>query len=327
MTDGGPAKFPLPMKFEIPWMKQASRKARLLVGVSGGADSVALLHLLAEEGFRNVIVCHLNHGLRGRHSSGDASFTGRLAAELGFKSEMGRVDLRQRMQRDGESMETAARKARHEFFAESARKHRCNKVLLAHHADDQAETVLWNLLRGSHGLKGMLETHELTVAGRKLMLIRPLLALRHFDLVAWLRERGLTWREDASNAEPVAVRNRLRMEAFPLLADISGRDPVMAFVRAVLDAREHQEMEREWLAGLNLLDPQQRLHLPALRKLPAALRRVAIRDFLIKNGIPSIDRALLDRALELTNADGVPSVNLPGGLRLRRSGGRIWIGS
>jgi tRNA(Ile)-lysidine synthase len=114
------------------------------------------------------------------------------------------------MKECGESMETAARHARHEFFAECAKQHRCNKVLLAHHADDQAETVLWNLLRGSYGLKGMRDEQEITVAGRKLRLIRPLLGLRHAALVAWLEERDLSWREDASNQQPVALRNRLR---------------------------------------------------------------------------------------------------------------------
>ena len=313
------------MMLEIPWLKDASRNGRLLVAVSGGADSVALLHLLAEAGFRNLIVCHLDHRLRGRASTEDARFVERLATRLGFKAEIGRVDVRKRMKECGESMETTARHARHEFFAECAKQHRCNKVLLAHHADDQAETVLWNLLRGSHGMKGMRDEQEIAVAGRKLRLIRPLLGLRHAALVAWLEERGLPWREDASNQQPVALRNRLRAEVFPLLAEISGRDAVMAFVRAADDAREREEMERGLLADARLLDPQGRLHLPALRKLPHVLQRSAIRDYLVNAGIPSIDRALLDRALELIKPTTAPSINLPGGNRLRRSGGRLWI--
>jgi tRNA(Ile)-lysidine synthase len=311
--------------FEIPWLKDASRKVRLLVAVSGGADSVALLHLLAEAGCRNLIVCHLDHRLRGRASTGDARFVERLAARLGFKAEIGRVDVRKRMKECGESMETAARHARHEFFAECAKQHRCNKVLLAHHADDQAETVLWNLLRGSHGLKGMRDEQEIVVEGRKLQMIRPLLGLRHAALVAWLEERGLPWREDASNQQPVALRNRLRSEVFPLLAELTGRDAVMPFVRAAEDSRERDEMERGLLAAARLLDPQGRLHLPALRKLPQVLQRSAIRDYLLNAGISSIDRALLDRALEMLEPKGAPSVNLPGGSRLRRSGGRLWI--
>jgi tRNA(Ile)-lysidine synthase len=313
------------VKLDIPWLKEAPRHARLLVGVSGGADSVALLHLLAEAGFGKLIVCHLDHHLRGRASTGDAHFVKRLAAKLGFLSEIGREEVGQRMKERAESLETAARNARHEFFASCARQHRCNKVLLAHHADDQAETVLWNLLRGSHGLKGMRDEQVLSVDGRKLKLIRPLLGLRHAELVAWLEERGLRWREDASNHLPVALRNRLRAEVFPLLREVTGRDAVMAFVRAAQDCRERDEMERLLLDEARLLDPQGRLHLPALRKLPQVLQRAAIRDFLMKAGIPSIDRALLDRALELTDPTASPALNLQGGGQLRRSGGRLKI--
>src|SRR6478609_3462356 len=164
---------------KIPWFASASKTKRWLVGVSGGADSVALLHLLAAEGFRKAVVCHLDHGLRGRASAEDAKFVKRLAEKLGLHCEVGRADVRGRMLARGESLETAARNARHDFFAACARNHRCPRVLLAHHADDQAETVLWNLLRGSHGLKGMRDTQLLvTEAGVKLELIRPLLGIR-----------------------------------------------------------------------------------------------------------------------------------------------------
>src|SRR5690606_11858726 len=165
---------------------------RWLVGVSGGADSVALLHLLVESGFRNLVVCHLDHRLRGRASAGDALFVRRLAEKLGLPCESGRADVARRMEECGGSLETVARHARHEFFAECARRHRCRRVILAHHADDQAETVMWNLLRGSHGLKGMEETRELiTGSGDVLEIHRPLLAVRREALVAWLEARRL----------------------------------------------------------------------------------------------------------------------------------------
>lgn len=309
----------------IPWLAKASRGGRWLVGVSGGADSVALLHLLVAGGFRNLVVCHLDHRLRGRASTEDARFVRRLAEKLGLKCEIGRVDVRQRMKERGESMETAARTARHEFLAECAAKHHCRKVLLAHHADDQAETVLWNLLRGSHGLKGMRAEQEITVAGTGLHLVRPLLGVRHAALVAWLESQHHPWREDASNQEPVAVRNRLRNEIFPLLAEISGRDAVAAFVRGAADAAEREDLENEALERANVLDPQGRLHLPALRKLPPDIQRAALRRFLLDHGIPSIDRALLQRAIGLLDTANPAVVNLPGGGKLRRRAGRLWI--
>jgi len=295
------------------------------VGVSGGADSVALLHLLHRAGFRNLVVCHLDHQLRGRASAADARFVERLAANLGLTCESARRDVRAMMKETGESLETAARRARHEFFAACARKHRCRRVLLAHHADDQAETVMWNLLRGSHGLKGMRAKQEITVEGFKLELIRPLLETRRADLVAWLRANRLMWREDASNLEAIAVRNRLRNEAMPLLADISGRDPVEALVRGARDTYEREEMENELLQQAVVLDPQGRLHLGALRGLPKLLCRRAIADYLTKHGVPDIDRALLGRAMALLDTAAAPAVNLPGGRQLRRRAGRLLV--
>jgi len=312
-------------ELHIPWIEGESRAKRWLVGVSGGADSVALLHLLAESGFRNLVVCHLDHRLRGGASTGDARFVQRLADQLGLKCEIGRVDMRVRMMQSGESMETAARKARHEFFVECARKHRCRRVLLAHHADDQAETVLWNLLRGSRGLKGMREEQMMRVNRMELSLVRPLLGLRHAGLVAWLESRGHRWREDASNHEPVAVRNRLRGEVFPLLDAIAQRDSVAAFVRGAADEALREDAENTVVESADVIDPQGRIHLPALRKLPPAMQNIALRNYLVDQQVPSIDRALIERAIGLLDPTAAASVNLPGGGRLRRRAGRLWV--
>lgn len=311
---------------KIPWFASASRKKRWLIGVSGGADSVALLHLMITEGFSKLVVCHLDHGLRARASTEDAKFVRRLARKLGCGCEVARADVRGRMAATGESMETAARNARHDFFSGCARKWRCPRVLLAHHLDDQAETVLWNLLRGSHGLKGMLAGKKLTTAsGFKLEIFRPLLAVRHSELLGWLKFNDYRWREDASNAEPIAVRNRLRNEAFPLLAEIAGRDAVNAFARGATLTEEMEALESWALERANVLDSQGRLHLPVLRALPVCLQRYALRTFLHDHGIGSLDRELIERGLSLLNVKNPAVVNLPGGGKLRRREGRIWI--
>jgi tRNA(Ile)-lysidine synthase len=312
------------MPLRIPWLERTPRGACWLVGVSGGADSVALFHLLLENGFRNLVICHLDHRLRGRASTADALFVKRLAAKHRLPYESARADVKKRMREHGESMETAARHARHAFFASCASKHRCSKILLAHHADDQAETVLWNLLRGSYGFKGMREEQEMTVDGVRLSIVRPLLGVRRSELVGWLQSCSLRWREDASNHEPVAVRNRLRHEALPLLAEISGRDPVLALVRGAEDSMAIEDLENELLQAANVRDPQGRLHLPALRKLPPTLQRAALRRFLMDHAVPDTTRALLDRAMGLLETAHPAVINLPGGGRLRRSAGRIW---
>ncbi|MGD9419031.1 MAG: tRNA lysidine(34) synthetase TilS [Verrucomicrobiota bacterium JB025] len=316
----------MPIEQRVAWLGSAPGNARWLVGVSGGADSVALLHLLAGAGFRKLVVCHLNHGLRGRASVEDAKFVKRLAASLGVECELGRADVGARMKRRGESLETAARNERMEFFGGCARKWRCRRVLLAHHMDDQAETVLWNLLRGSRGLKGMREVSGMELEdGMELELVRPLLGIRHAELVAWLEARKLRWREDASNGEPVGVRNRLRNEVLPLLDEVSGRDAVAAFCRGAADAAELEAFECEVLEGVRMLDPQGRIHLPTFRGLPVVLQRRAMRSFLMDHRVADVDRCLLEHAVGLADVERAAVVNLPGGRRLRRTGGRIWI--
>ena len=311
---------------KIPWFTTASRRKRWLVGVSGGADSVALLHLLVEAGFRNLVVCHLDHTLRGRASTEDARFVVKLADSLGLAHETARADVTARMKQTGESMETAARNLRHGFFGHCSQKHRCPRVILAHHADDQAETVLWNLLRGSHGLRGMkAEQRLVTESGSRLDLIRPLLGIRRDELIEWLTSHGHRWREDASNALPIAVRNRLRNEALPLLAEISGRDAALAFVRGAADVADVEALESWALGQIKILDPQGRLHLGALLALPRALQRIALRKFLVDHQIHSPDRALIERAMSLLDVDNPAAINLPGGARFRRREARLWI--
>lgn len=311
----------------IPVFQHASRRSRWLVGVSGGADSVALLHLLVEYGFRRLVVCHLNHCLRGSASVADARFVERLAKSLSFPSEISSVDVKSRMRKSGESLETAARYARHDFFAECAKKYRCRRIVLAHHADDQAETVLWNMLRGSYGAKGMLAIQQMhTGSGAILEIHRPLLTIRREELTRWLKGRNLKWREDVSNSKPIAVRNRIRNEVIPLLTEISHRDPVSAFVRLLDDWRNQEEISKWAIERSSVIDPQGRLHLPEWRKLPSALQLAVMAEFLKSRAI-NPERMLLARAIEMTDVQKPATLNLTGGGRLRRSAQRLWVES
>jgi tRNA(Ile)-lysidine synthase len=313
-------------KLRVPWLDGASPTRRWLVGVSGGADSVALLRLLVARGFRRLVVCHLNHGLRGREAAGDARFVRKLAAELNLPMEAASVRVRELARHQKESLETAARRARHEFFVHCARKFRCHRLILAHHADDQAETVLWNLLRGSHGAKGMKTVQIIAVPGAgKLEIHRPLLHLWRRELRAWLETNRWTWREDATNKQPMTVRNRLRHQALPLLADIAGREVSPALVRAAIAAEDFAEIEAWALGQAQVRDPQGRLHLGALRLLPPALQRAAIALFLHDAGVCGVDRDLLERALILLEPTGPARLNLPGNLWLGRREGRLTV--
>lgn len=308
-----------------PWIATASRKKRWLLGVSGGLDSMALLHILNESGFSNLVVCHLNHQLRGKSSDGDERFVRRVSEKMGYLVETKRVDLKVVAGETRESLETSGRNVRHEFFSECARKHRCKHLLLAHHADDQAETVLWNLMRGSAMCRGMQDVKEIKMGKRLIQVERPLLETRKSELANWMREKKFSWREDASNSVNDVVRNRLRNEALPLLSEIAKRDVAPRFSRAAMATDSWMEM-MDWAAEKAAVrDPQGRLHLGVLKNLPEFLKQYVLVDLLKSLEIGNLSTALLERCAEILDPDGPPSVNLPGGGRLRRRQGRIFV--
>jgi tRNA(Ile)-lysidine synthase len=300
-------------------------RKKFLVGVSGGADSVALLHLLRDAGCGKLVVCHLNHQLRGRESDKDENFVRKLSARLSLPFIANRVDVAAFARSEGLSIETAARNARHRFFSACAKSERCPRIILAHHAEDQAETLLWNLLRGSHGLKGMRAEQELMIDGRSIVLYRPLLEIRRELLRGYLHEHSITWREDASNIEPFAVRNRLRHEALPLLADIARRD-VVPILNRQIDAQVDLDELHDWIvATCRAFDPQGRIHVAALRKFPPAVQALVFRRYLVGQGVQEISREFLQRCLVLLVDVKFFAVNLPGDLQLRRRAGRIFL--
>lgn len=299
---------------------------RYLVGVSGGVDSVVLLRTLVRVGFRDVVVCHLNHGLRGRAGDGDAAFVRELAGELKLRFDGGACDVAALARERGQSLETAGRAARHEFFAAAAVRNQCRRVLLAHHADDQAETVLMNLCRGSAGLAGMAEETALPVPGAKpLLLIRPLLPVSKSLLKAVAGDHGWTFREDASNASPEFVRNRVRHEVLPLLDDIFRRDVRPTIVRAADWTEGARNFLKESASGWT---DREQLPVKEIRELRPALQREVMAGWLRARGVPDISTALIFTALSMLDSETGPAKwNLPGNRFLRRRAGRLWVES
>lgn len=189
----------------------------LLVAVSGGADSMVLLHLytrLREELQLNLAAATFDHGLRGQAGRDDAEFVAEIAQSWGVECMVGRA----RIDPQTAGVEAQAREARYRFLATCAGKVGATFVATAHHADDQAETVLLNLIRGAgtRGLGGMRERSPLPTAPA-LTLLRPLLGLRHAELIAYCRAEGIEWREDATNTDTHHRRNWVRQVAIPLL--------------------------------------------------------------------------------------------------------------
>ena len=300
---------------------------KALLGLSGGRDSVVLLHLMLAAGRRDLIVCHLNHRLRGKDSDEDERFVRALAEKHDLPCEIARVDVKALAKRKKLSIETAARDARHAFFRRMARKHGTKVVLLAHHAEDQAETILGNMLRGCglEGLSGMSVETQL-VGG--LTLLRPLLSLRRAQIDAYVLEHGLAYREDGSNASLEHRRNRLRHEALPMLAEIAGRDVVPILNRlgglAQRDESYLDDLARRVLEEVRTRDGLHELEL--LREIDAAvLSRVLaiwLREYCALTGIGHEE---IQRAMSVLMPGGPAKVNLPAHKHLRRKAGRLWV--
>jgi tRNA(Ile)-lysidine synthase len=183
------------------------RGMKVGVAVSGGADSVCLLHVLLEHDLR-LHVLHLNHNLRGEESRGDAEFVRELAAGLRLSSTIGEAHFAN----SGLNLEQAGREARLAFFREAIAGGIVERVALGHTRSDQAETVLFRFLRGS-GTAGLAGIRPVTADG----IVRPMIEVDRADVELYLRERGIGWREDATNASPEFDRNRIRIQLLPQL--------------------------------------------------------------------------------------------------------------
>jgi tRNA(Ile)-lysidine synthase len=186
----------------------------IVVALSGGADSTALLDVLAGDTVYSprLIAAHLNHCLRGRESDDDEEFACTLASRYGIPFESRRVDVKEFAEKERLNLEDAGRRVRLAFFHELSDKWQASAIALAHHADDQAETVLMRLLRGAgaNGLSGMSYKNGQGI-------IRPLLDATRPEIEAYLSERGIGYRDDSSNRDTVFQRNRIRHELLPLL--------------------------------------------------------------------------------------------------------------
>ena len=265
------------------------RGAHVVVAVSGGADSVALLHVLhalqAERALR-LTVAHLHHGIRHESADADAAFVQRLARRLGLPFILGRARVPALAQRRGISLEMAAREARYAFLARALRRAGADCVAVAHTADDQAETILLKLARGAgpQGLGGM--PYSAVIHGCPV--IRPLLDVARDDVRGYLRRRRIEWREDETNVDRAFLRNRVRLEALPFLE----RTLNPAFRAALLRTGVILRAENEWLDELSRGALSQcraeggALSVGRLRTLPLAAQRRVLRLWLQRQRMP-----------------------------------------
>ena len=280
--------------------------------LSGGADSVAMTHLLWS--LRNslgitVRACHLNHHLRDEQSDADAAFVADFCEKLGIPLTLGDADVKTRMAQTGESMEEAARACRYAFFAEQP-----GLIATAHTANDNLETVLMALVRGT-GLKGLCG-----IPPKRDKLIRPLLGCTRADVLSYLEENHLEYREDASNAEDDCLRNRLRHRIVPLL---TAENPSLLAATAKMTSslrEDEAHLQQQADALLAAADRGRQRYLAALlRDAPTPVRRRAIRSILSGLGVPKLASSHL-LAVELLLMQSHPSkrISLPAGVTASR---------
>jgi len=297
---------------------------RVGVAVSGGADSVALLHLLVELAPRwnlTLRVLHVDHGLRGEASRQDARFVAELAARFGLGFELREADVRAMARAGGENLEQAARRLRLEFFHGLVARGTLDRVALGHTRTDQAETVLFRLLRGA-GITGLAGIWPVTSEG----LVRPLLGVDRREVRRYLERRQIGWREDASNRDLALARNRIRLELLPQLE----RDWNPALVQALARlAAVAQQEERYWEAEIGRLaaehltrqGPAVLVRCSRLRELPEAVARRLVRYAVgqAKGDTRRLEFDHVARILELAAArEGCGEVAIPD-LEVRRS--------
>ena len=297
---------------------------RYLIGVSGGRDSVALLNLLVDFGYRKLVVCHLNHQLRGRDSGGDARFVEKIARELGLDYEIGSTDVSELSKRSKMSIETAARFARFGFFAEVARCRRCPRIFLAHHADDLVETALLNLFRGASpgGMAAMRKVSIHRIGKAKLTVLRPLLGVWRSEINTYVQEHALEFREDKTNATHRASRNKIRNRILPDIEKQFGRDVRKAIWRAAQIWSEEQAL----LDSMISVPQREQLDVVSLRKLPVALQRRTILKWLRERKIGDVGFDAVENVRTLLQpGTKLARVNLPRDRHLRRRAGKMFI--
>ena len=285
----------------------------ILVAVSGGVDSMALLEILVRLAPKyrwTLRVAHFNHRLRGRAADVDERFVRQTAGRLRLPFIREQADVRRLASEQKTSLEMAARDVRHAFLARAAIQHGIKTVVLAHHADDQVELFFLRLFRGAgaRGLSGMNWSGP-SPADKRLKLVRPLLDCPKADLTAFAHEARVRFREDASNASLDILRNRIRCELLPMLKRnyTPGLSKVVLRQMEVLrdDAEQIDRIVKDW----------RRTRSPAFATLARACQRRVMQDELIRLGVtPDFE------LLEKLRAAAKRAVMVEGGVVLRHDG-------
>lgn len=303
----------------------------VIAGVSGGADSVCLLAVLREyrrEKEFSLTAVHVEHGLRGQDSLEDAAFVEALCREWQISCRVERVSVRERAAAAGQTLEEAGRQARYEAFERWALRENAARIAVAHNENDQAETVLLNMARGS-GLRGMGGIRP--VRGR---IIRPLLFVSRKEIEEWLMERGIGWRTDATNLETDYTRNKLRLQALPWLEREINAGTVRHLAAEALHMQRAQEyLERQaekiYASCVRWEEETGQVHL-SLKEFQGEdelmreyVLRMAVSQALGSRGLKDYGEIHIRQMMRLCRMDCGRRMDFPGRMQALRRGGEL----
>ncbi|MBI4579212.1 MAG: tRNA lysidine(34) synthetase TilS [Planctomycetes bacterium] len=310
----------------------------VVLAVSGGIDSMVLLHLFSRFNQEKswglqLHVAHLNHQLRREDSDADAAFVAAEARALRVPCTMESADVAARARSQGVSIELAARQCRYEFLERLCLKLAARVVVLAHHADDNVETVLQRIIRGT-GLRGLAGIRDVRPIrqGSDIQLFRPLLAARRSEIEEYAKNQNVPFRVDASNQTAAFARNRVRNELLPTLRERFNPQVDDALTRLCEQARALEAYLRETCTRMldsivvEHYDRRVVLHGPSLARRPRVIQTQLIREVILHMGVGEGDVTFghLNAVADLVaSEEGTKEVHLPGGLRVARRYSRL----
>ena len=301
---------------------------RVIAGVSGGADSMCMLLILLslkQELDLDIIVAHVNHGIRGEEAKRDADFVEAFCADRGLTFELANADIPGIAKETGTTSEEAGRNYRYSFFCELAEKYSAEKIAVAHNSDDNAETVLFNIFRGSGigGLKGILPKRSISDKDSKYTLIRPVLALSRAEIEEGLKEAGQDFCTDRTNSEDTYARNRLRNTILPM-----ARDNINANVYGHIESLSRQAasvydfIEQETDKYASCINPVTdedgrktgvSIDIPSIEKLHRVLKQSLIRRAfeMVSGKLKDVEETHIEAIEDLINKQSGKRISLP----------------
>ncbi len=303
-------------------------KDKIIVGISGGADSVCLLFVLTELREKldfELRAVHVNHGLRGEEADRDEAFVKALCQEQGVPLRSYFCEVRKRAEEEKLSLEEAGRLCRYELFEREAKREGANRIAVAHHANDQAETMLFHLFRGT-GIKGLAGMEP--VRGK---IIRPLLCLEREEILSWLKEKKISWCTDSTNAEEDYTRNRIRHSILACAKEQVNEAAVRHMAEAAEELRETEnflEEETEKAFRLCVREEEQGCFVFAesFGRLNALLQGRLLRRILgLYGGLKDVDRRHIRLLEELLEKQTGSLLDLPGERRAEKTYGGLRI--